>query len=205
MSSEIESLQRSILSHALMRAAFEGWTARMLENAAEDAGYAAAMTSIAFPNGVEECLDFFMLEADRAMLEALQSRPAGSKISEKIPAALLMRLEWLLPHREAVRRAIAFYALPSHAWRGLRVTLRTADTIWHAVGDRSTDFNYYTKRISLSGIMAATTLIWLDDKSAGQAETRAFLIRRIRDLGEFGKFKRECIRWYDQRFGHQAS
>ena len=51
-----------------------------------------------------------------------------------------------------------------------------------AAGDRSTDFNFYTKRGLLAGVYAATTLYWLDDRSPGFEATQAFLDRRLADV-----------------------
>ena len=54
--------------------------------------------------------------------------------------------------------------------------------MWQAAGDVSTDFNFYTKRGLLAGVLSATTLYWMNDGSDGQADTRAFLDRRISEV-----------------------
>ena len=58
-----------------------------------------------------------------------------------------------------------------------------------SAGDSSTDFNHYTKRITLGGVYGSTLLVWLDDQSEGWSETAAFLDRRIDDVMKFEKFK----------------
>ena len=63
-----------------------------------------------------------------------------------------------------------------------RLLFDTVDTIWHAAGDRSTDFNFYTKRGLLAGVYAATTLYWLDDRSDDAQATAAFLDRRLAEV-----------------------
>jgi ubiquinone biosynthesis protein COQ9 len=105
-----------------------------------------------------------------------------------------VRLELLQPHREAVRRGIAFLALPANVALGTRLLYRTVDAIWYAAGDTATDYNFYTKRALLAGVYASTLLYWLDDASDGYADTWAFLDRRIADamripqaVGRFGK------------------
>jgi len=50
------------------------------------------------------------------------------------------------------------------------------------VGDRSTDFNFYTKRALLLGVHSATVLYALGDKSEDHKNTWAFLDRRIGDV-----------------------
>jgi ubiquinone biosynthesis protein COQ9 len=78
-----------------------------------------------------------------------------------------------------MRRALSFLALPQHAALGARLLYRTVDTIWYAVGDRSTDFNFYTKRALLAAVYGATLLYWLDDRSDGFADSWGFLERRL--------------------------
>lgn len=68
------------------------------------------------------------------------------------------------------------------------------DTIWHAAGDTATDYNHYTKRTILLGVYAATMTVLLDDESDGQAETRAFLARRIDGIMRFEKAKAGFVR-----------
>src|SRR3546814_12063346 len=85
-------------------------------------------------------------------------------------------------HKEAVRRALAFLALPGNAGLAVRSLYRTVDAIWWACGDRSTDFNFYTKRGLLAAVYSSTLLYWLDDGSDGHADSWAFLDRRIADV-----------------------
>ena len=61
--------------------------------------------------------------------------------------------------------------------------------MWRVAGDTATDFNHYSKRALLVGVYGSTSLVFLDDESAGLADTRAFLDRRIDDVMRFEKFK----------------
>ena len=54
--------------------------------------------------------------------------------------------------------------------------------MWRIAGDTSTDFNHYTKRVTLGAVYGSTLLVWLDDQSEGWSETAAFLDRRIDDV-----------------------
>jgi ubiquinone biosynthesis protein COQ9 len=61
--------------------------------------------------------------------------------------------------------------------------------MWRIAGDTASDFNHYTKRLTLSGVYTATLFAWLDDQSEGWAETAAFLDRRLADVMKFEKLK----------------
>ena len=98
-------------------------------------------------------------------------------------AVIALRLEQNRPHKEAIRRALALLALPGHARLAARCTARTVDAIWHAAGDRSADFSWYTKRAILAAVYGATVLYWLRDSSEDDAATLAFLDRRLAGVG----------------------
>ena len=108
--------------------------------------------------------------------------PTELRIREKIALAVELRLKVLEPHREAVRRGLSWLAMPQNAMFGTRLLCRTVDDSWYAIGDRSVDFSFYTKRGLLAGVVGSTTLFWLDDDSEDGAETSAFLDRRIGDV-----------------------
>ena len=95
---------------------------------------------------------------------------------------LMRRLELVQGEREAVRRGAALFALPHHAADGARAIWHTADTIWTALGDESRDFNWYTKRTTLSAVYSSALLYWLGDQSPGASATREFIGRRIDDV-----------------------
>jgi len=109
------------------------------------------------------------------------------------------RLEIMGPAREAVRQALAVLAMPQNVPVGLRTSWRTADAMWRIAGDTSTDFNHYTKRMTLGAVYASTLLVWLDDQTEGWTETAAFLDRRIENVMSFEKWKAQW-RSSDRRF-----
>jgi ubiquinone biosynthesis protein COQ9 len=124
------------------------------------------------------------------MQAALAARDlAGLKIREKIALAIRLRLEPLTAHREALRRAASLMALPLNAGRGASALYRTVDAMWYGIGDRSTDFNFYSKRAILAGVYGSTVLVWLYDRSEGQERTWEFLARRIEDVMRFERAK----------------
>jgi ubiquinone biosynthesis protein COQ9 len=63
------------------------------------------------------------------------------------------------------------------------------DAIWHAAGDRSADFSWYTKRAILAAVYSATVLYWLRDASEEDEATLAFLDRRLAGVGRIGRLR----------------
>jgi ubiquinone biosynthesis protein COQ9 len=183
----IEETRDKLLAAALAHVPFDGWSGRALQAGAADLGLDPALAANAFPGGPAELLEAFSAEIDRRMLVELEGRDLKSlKHRQRIGTAVRARLELLAPRREAVRRGLSFLALPRHAALGVRCLYRTVDAIWHAAGDTSTDYNFYTKRMLLAGVYSATLLFWLNDESDGFAATWAFLDRRLAEVVKIG-------------------
>ncbi len=171
---------------------FPGWTlAALQEVAGPDA-------DLLFPGGPLDMVESWSDLADRRMQPAL-----GDRVSDRVRAALLSRLEMVQPAREAVRRGLGL--LSQHPLASARVTARTVDAMWHAAGDRSVDWSWYTKRASLAGVYGATLLFWLRDDSPDGAATAAFLDRRLAAMAGVGRLRRRADAWLQQRRARPAA
>jgi len=172
-----------LLEAALDHVAFDGWSETALRAAAQDTGIPLERALNAFPGGATELIAFHSETADRRMLEALELEPLSEmKVREKAAKAIRLRLEANFHNREAIRTALTALLMPQNAGLAARLLYKTVDAIWYAIGDRSTDFNFYTKRGLLAGVYTATLFYWLNDKSEGAAATWTFLDRRIAEV-----------------------
>ena len=160
---------------------FDGWTWRALRQGLAAAGMPPDDAELLFPGGATDMIEAFLDLADRRMEEAAATLEE-TRLSRRVRAVIALRLAQNRPHKEAIRRAVAVLALPRNARLAARCTARTVDSIWHAAGDTSTDFSWYTKRAILSAIFTATMLFWLNDASEDDSATLAFLDRRLADL-----------------------
>ena len=183
----IDETREKLLAAVLAHVPFDGWSGRALQAGAADLGLDPALAANAFPGGPAELIEAFSVEIDRRMLVELEERDLKSlKHRHRIGTAVRARLELLATQREAVRRGLSFLALPRNAALGVRCLYRTVDAIWHAAGDTSTDYNFYTKRMLLAGVYSATLLFWLNDESQSFAATWAFLDRRLAEVVKIG-------------------
>lgn len=183
-----QDIRDTIIAAILPDVPFDGWTWPAVEQAALKSGYEASMALSVFPGGLPDVLDHFADLADRWMMERLRDiDPETLRVRDRVRTALLARFRALYPWRDAVRQSATFWTMPTRVGRGGRMTWRTADRIWNWAGDTATDYNHYTKRILLCGVLASTTLVWINDDSSGMSETEAFLDRRIESVMAIGK------------------
>lgn len=183
-------LRQPLVAAMQVHVPFDGWSRTALHNAAADLGIDPAVADLAFPRGAIQMIACAASAADAAMLAAAATAEfAALPVRERIAGAIRLRLTHELPHRDSVRRAATLLALPHHAPAAARLIWRTADAIWRAAGDTSTDFAHYTKRASVSAVYAATLAYWLGDDSPDCADSWAFLQRRIDAVMRFHRWQ----------------
>lgn len=185
-----DRLRARLLDAFTPRAAELGWTEAAYRVAIADAGLSAGEAALACPRGVVDLFDAFAARADAAMLDRLEDLDlAAMRYSQRVKAAVQVRLEAQAPYKDAARAMTRALARPTRAPEASRLLWRTADHIWRALGDTSTDENFYSKRAILSGVLAATYARWFSDTSEDHEATWAFLDDRIANVMQFEKVK----------------
>ncbi|KAA2312936.1 COQ9 family protein [Pseudooceanicola sediminis] len=186
-----------LLDAALTHVPFDGWSEATLKAAAADAEVPMGLARALYPRGAIDLALAYHKRGDAEMVRRFAAEDhSGLRYSEKVARAIRIRLE--LADRELVRRGATLFALPQNASDGAKAVWGSADAVWRALGDTSDDVNWYTKRMTLSGVYSATVLYWLGDDSLGQQATWDFLDRRIAGVMQFEKAK---ARMSDSRLG----
>ena len=182
-------------------AAFDGWSKLAVASAASATGVDPATADYAFAGGAMAMIEAWVKSVDAAMAEALPAdKLAAMKIRERIRSLVQFRLDAIAHQKEALRRALSLMAMPQNAVRSLGLGWHSADVMWRLAGDTATDYNHYTKRLTLGSIYAATLAVYADDTSPDHADTRAFLERRIEGIMKFEKAKARLLKPRDEQF-----
>ncbi len=181
-----DDLKAAVLAAALARAPTEGFSPAMLSRARTDAGGAAEH----FPQGCASLIEYWSRRVDADMTAGLADLDLQAmKVRLRIRIAVLTRLALVARHKLATRQGAVFLALPQNVPLAVRLLGRTADAMWRAAGDTSTDFNWYSKRAILAGIYGATEIAWFGDDTPDGSATAAFLDERIENVMQYEKLK----------------
>lgn len=181
-------MRDEILTKALPDIPFDGWSMDTITKAAKDCGYDTVTIKAIFPGGLVDVMDALADKADRDMLTALaELDTADMRTRDKVRTALVTRFIGLGDDKEAVKQSFKFWFNPIRKPRLAKLIWRTADRIWDWAGDTSTDYNRYTKRTLLSGIIGPAMLIWINDNDTEIEKTTRFIDKRIENIMQFGK------------------
>lgn len=193
MDSPLADIRRQLAFPVAQNAVFDGWTAKAVDTAAQALAIDPDVARLAFSRDAPGMVAAYVEALDDALTAAFPPETiAAMRVSQRIRAILLKRFDLMLPAREAIRTALSILARPRNLPTAARLGWRSADAMWRLAGDTTTDFNHYSKRAILASLYTATLLVWLDDVSDGQADTIAFLDRR---LGEVARFEQAKSKW----------
>lgn len=182
-------IKAKLLEAAKNHVPFDGWGEATFRAAAEEAGIAPGVARAICPRGAVDLALAYHAAGDAAMLATIAAADLTEmKFRDRVAFAVRARLD-AVEDKELVRRGMALFSLPTHAADGAQAVWTTCDHIWTALGDTSNDINWYTKRMTLSGVYSATLLYWLGDDSPDHHATSEFLDRRIADVMQIEKFK----------------
>jgi ubiquinone biosynthesis protein COQ9 len=182
-------LEDKLIDAILAHVVFDGWSETAFRAAIKDTGVDPVVARGLFPRGARDLARAWHDRGDDRMAAAFEAADlSGMRYSEKVAHAVRLRIE-AIDDKEALRRATTRNVLPLNASEGARMLWQTADRIWTMLGDTSDDYNWYTKRMTLSGVIGSTLLFWLGDDSTDNQATWEFLDRRIADVMQFEKVK----------------
>ena len=170
-----------------------GWHSNSLSQAAIEAQLPEAIVTGVFPDGPKDVLIQLNKIVDRILLRTLrkQQNMPGS-ITKQIEYALFYKLHLLLPTKNFVQKTCYFLASPQHLMLDWTLCYQSADVIWQALGVKESDWNYYSRRLTLAGLYKITVLYWLQDNSYHHADTKMFLSRNISRLSKIMSYRHQC-------------
>ena len=140
------------------------------------------------PNGLSSLMNELNIVINRKLSkEKKPTRFKNFKINEKIKYFVIRRLmifQSLVSKKKFFKKILK----PNSILGSNNILFKIADEIWFLSGDKSTDYNYYTKRIILMKVYALTFSFFIFDNSKNLERTRNFLDKEIDIVLKFGKF-----------------
>jgi len=187
------SVKQRILKASMSHVNDCGWTKQALEAGAVSEGLPSVAQGM-FPRGGAELINYFYSQSNTELGEILAQKVKEAKeeglekpkTTALIRDALEIRLRMILPYIDKWPQAMAIQTLPQNAMESWSNLLDLSDEIWYHAGDRSVDFNWYTKRLTLAGVYKTSEIFMLQDQSFDKQDTWAFVDRRLADVKALG-------------------
>lgn len=199
----IDSYQNKIkiLNEFLRNCAFNGWNLQTLEESARNCGILENQIPLIFDNGIFDLTEFYISENNKKTSEKIAKIEGFSnlKIREKINLILVTRFEIEYENKLQLQALFNFYATFDNiksfenSFRPISLAFKNcykiADFMWLEINDKSTDFNFYTKRLTLAKIIFKSTIVFMKDNTKNLEKTKNYIAKQIDKVMQFEKCK----------------
>lgn len=201
--------KEKILAEFLKICAFEGWSNDALAKAVSHCGIEEKFVGLIFENGCLDLAEFYVESQNKKYAEEILEITDlhSQKIRNKIRLALYARFELEKENKIALQRLINFYLNPKNFTsfemgpkpmiQALKLCYKIADSIWISINDQSTDFNFYTKRLTLAKIILRSLFVFVKDESNELEKTKNFIDSQIEKVMQFEKRKAQVKKMSD--------
>ena len=164
------------------------WSIEMINEAEKQSKLDANYHKLLFPNGQTQLVQEFENWLDTEMLNALEKIEKPQKIREQIALALETRIINLVS-KNVILKNSSFFMFPTNILAGNESACQTCDLIWKYAGDKSTDFNYYTKRGLLLPVYLSAKTFYVADNSKDHEKTKEFIKNALDNIINIASFK----------------
>lgn len=138
-------------------------------NEIEEKGWCAKafphpMFDLLFPDGLFQAATIYMDWINSQVSKKLENQDTSTlKTFAKIRLGVLTRFQVLMPHKQ-IEKALSYYLL-KHP-KSISILYTIVDDLWRFAGDVSLDYNFYTKRVILSGVYTSCFFEFLKNDSS---------------------------------------
>ena len=140
-----------------------------------------------FPNGYKDIFKFSLDEINNSLeITISKTNIINLPLNKRIKKILMTRIEILNKDKKFYNKTFNHLLLPQNTNILKKNLYKSVDTMWYLAGDNSTDFNFYTKRLILSGIYVSTLLIFFN-KNIEEAENN--IDKSLKRIAKLPKLK----------------
>ena len=182
-------VRSELLRESMKHVASLGFTMQAIQTAGKDLGYSRAVANI-LPGKEYELIEYFLEDCRAKMNSELQDRKEeidAMRVRDKIAEAVRIRLKLMAPYVHVWPKVLYTMSQPPNVAGSLCQLHNLMDDMWHAAGDKSTDLNWYSKRMLLAGVYTSSELFMLTDSSPEFEETWHYVDRSIDRVLKMGK------------------
>ena len=161
----------------------KGWTIAVFEETQKKLKYNSSLIEELFPRKLDDLILFFNYVTNDKLSRAYKKKRFNKKsIRISVLNAVKIRFELLNTNKDSIKKSLFFLSNPSKQILSGKLIYKTVDYVWKLIDDKSTDYNFYTKRIILASIYSAAIMIWINDKSDNLDKTFSFLDKSIMNM-----------------------
>ncbi len=140
----------------------EGWSKNLLKKLLSNKVKSSDLIYY-FPNGYIDLLELSLTELNKSLEEKINKiNIINFSKSKRMKKILLARLEILNEEKNFYKKTFNHLILPQNSKIMKKNLYKSVDNMWYLAGDDSTDFNFYTKRLTLAIIYTNALFVFFN-------------------------------------------
>ena len=149
----------------------KGLTKNCLENISKKYGLNTDETDLLFPQGNIDLIKFALEQLNNDLeVYCRQIDLIRLPIHKRIRKVLLSKISLMNKDKPFYRTIFLNLLIPKKNFSLSNQLYNSVDELWFIAGDSSTDFNFYTKRLILSGIYSRVMLFFFNNNNQEELE-----------------------------------
>ncbi len=168
-----------------------GWSRETLLHCAKKQKLSTPNLALMFPSFEYDVLKYLIAQNNSLVEKNYNSfNNSRLKTRDKIKTIMELKFDSNAYLKDALPEMLKFLLRPGNIFMSIKMLHQNSDFIWSLAGDKSNDFNYYSKRGLLSMVYLATLIYWLNDKSNKGIGTKNFISKSVDGIVDgVSKFK----------------
>ena len=163
--------RRVVLRFAKEFVSENGLTKNCLENISKKYGLNIDETDLLFPQGNIDLIKFALEQLNNDLeVYCRQIDLIRLPIHKRIRKVLLSKISLMNKDKSFYRSIFLNLLIPKKNFSLSSQLYNSVDQLWFIAGDSSTDFNFYTKRLILSGIYSRIMLFFFNNNNQEELE-----------------------------------
>ena len=157
-----------------------GWSRETLLHCAKKQKLSTPNLALMFPSFEYDVLKYLIAQNNSLVEKNYNSfNNSRLKTRDKIKTIMELKFDSNAYLKDALPEMLKFLLRPGNIFMSIKMLHQNSDFIWKLAGDKSNDFNYYSKRGLLSMVYLATLIYWLNDKSNKGIGTKNFISKSV--------------------------
>ena len=186
--------KQRFLNHFISIVQKNSWNIESFNKAQKKLKYSPNLLKVLFPNKLNDLVFYFSDFINKKMITAYKKKRINKKsLRLQILTLLKIRFSILNEYKSVIKESMVFLCSPSKQLLSSKLIFKTADFMWISINDKSTDYNFYTKRAILGTIYSVVILFWLNDKSNKLDKTYNLLEKLIMNMNFISSLKK-CLK-----------
>ena len=160
-----------VLKYAKIFISEKGLNKNSLENISKRYGLNINEIEVLFPEGDIDLIKFTLEQLNKELKEYCKKIDLiRLPVHKRIKKVLLSKISLMNKNKLFYRSIFLNLLIPKKNFSLLNQLYNSVDQIWFIAGDSSTDFNFYTKRLILSGIYSRVILFFFNNNNQEELE-----------------------------------